>query len=66
MNEQPKKLIIITIITSLLYTMIAISTLVLRIINNLTGINLDYFYPFCTTSVYANYKFGFTYLSILI
>lgn len=54
-----------SLITTILLTSICIGALVLRILNDLTGFNLDYFYPLCTNT-YSDYKFGFTYRSILI
>ena len=64
MNSIRKQLIRINFSLSIAFLLVSIATLALRVIFNLTGLNLQYFYPYCNLT-YLNVKFGTTYLSLL-
>jgi hypothetical protein len=65
MNAHRNRLIVASFIFSILAAGASIAALVLRILNDQTGINLSYFLPGCS-AVYATAKFNYAYRSILI
>ena len=65
MKVRGDSLITATFVVSSMNVLAAVTALVLRIVNKITGLNLSYFSPGCSNA-YNNLKYGYTYLSLKV